>query len=252
MSLAIAANTISVHYEHTDVDHVVPGSDDRTLFTGRGLYTLSAKPITHSDATGPGSVCLPAQTGPYYLSFGRTTTAPRFSNDPDYTPPGSKTAPAFCMLGDARPLLTLPEIEIPGEEPWIKHDFTPDKRIQLIPEAKLLITVPGTNDRLILRRFDVEAALDKAGIDYLVITSRPPARLRAGGAFAYQVVVRSKETDLKYKLEVGPAGMAISPTGKVTWSAPDSSSEAEVPVVLSVRAPDGLEAFQTFKVYVRD
>jgi hypothetical protein len=252
MSLAIAGNAIEIHYEHTDVDHVVPGSDDRTLFTGRGLYTLGGKPISHSDATGPGSVCLPAQTGPYYLSFGRTTTVPRFPTDPDRAPPGSKLAPALCKLGDARPLLTLPEIEVPAEEAWIKHDFTPDKRIHLLPAAKLLVTIPGTNDRLVVRRFDIEGALDKAGIDYLVIVSRPPARVRAGGTFSYQVAAQSKEGDLKYKLELGPPGMAISPTGKLTWSLPDNSPESEVPVVISVRAADGLEAFQTFKINIRD
>jgi hypothetical protein len=57
-------------------------------------------------------------------------------------------------LGKDRPIATLPDLELPapGEE-WIKHDFTFDKRVHLVPEARLLITIPASNDRLVLHRF---------------------------------------------------------------------------------------------------
>jgi hypothetical protein len=41
---------------------------------------------------------------------------------------------------------------VPKEE-TIKHDFTFDKRVHLIPESRLIITIPTSNDRLVLHRF---------------------------------------------------------------------------------------------------
>jgi hypothetical protein len=38
-------------------------------------------------------------------------------------------------------------------EDVIKHDLTFDKRVHLIPAARLVITVPASNDRLVLHRF---------------------------------------------------------------------------------------------------
>jgi hypothetical protein len=37
----------------------------------------------------------------------------------------------------------------------IISDFTIDKRFHLVPAAGLLITIPVTNDRLVLRRIDL-------------------------------------------------------------------------------------------------
>jgi hypothetical protein len=56
--------------------------------------------------------------------------------------------------GKDKPLATLPDLELPTPvEDNIKHDPTFDKRVHLVPEARLVITLPASNDRLVLRRF---------------------------------------------------------------------------------------------------
>ena len=59
-------------------------------------------------------------------------------------------------------LPVLDEMSGVGAEQWIKHDFTIDKRYHLIPQAKLLITIPLSNDRLVLRRIDLKVEVGKA------------------------------------------------------------------------------------------
>jgi hypothetical protein len=56
--------------------------------------------------------------------------------------------------GKDKPIATLPDLALPVLilERWITHDFTYDKRVHLIPEANLVITIPNSNDRLILHR----------------------------------------------------------------------------------------------------
>jgi hypothetical protein len=41
------------------------------------------------------------------------------------------------------------------------NDFTFDKHFHLIPEGKVLIHIPSSNDQLILHRVDLEAAADR-------------------------------------------------------------------------------------------
>ena len=70
---------------------------------------------------------------------------------------------------DGTPLLIVKDLdEMEGARPnesWIKDDFTVEKRFHLIPAANLLITIPYTNDRLVLRRLDVRKAVDSLGGD---------------------------------------------------------------------------------------
>jgi hypothetical protein len=45
-------------------------------------------------------------------------------------------------------------VDLPAlNEEWIKHDLTFDKRVHLIPEARLIITIPASNDRVVLYRY---------------------------------------------------------------------------------------------------
>jgi hypothetical protein len=252
MSIVVSGTAVKSHYEHTDVDHVVPGPDDRFLFTGRGLYTLDGKPLAQSWVNGVGNLCVPSQEGPFYLNLGRTAEQQRFAGPYGRPSNDVKAGQGLWIVGDAWPLLALPDVSVPAEDFWIKHDFTIDKRFHLLPEAKLLITIPTSNDQLVLHRFDIEAALERAGIDYLWVTSRPPARVATGTTFTYRVAVKSRDSNVKYKLEAGPPGMAVSPAGIVTWQVPEKAGDTEVPVIVSIREASGQECFHAFTLNLRE
>src|SRR5262249_57896922 len=123
-----------------------------------------------------------------------------------------------------------------------------DRRVHFIPDAKLLVTIPDTKDKLVLHRFDLDAALDKAGIDYLFVTSRPPALAGKGIEYRYQIAVKSKKGGVKYKLDAAPKGMSVSPAGLVRWSVPADLDDKDVDVILSVTDASGQEALHTFKI----
>jgi hypothetical protein len=157
------------------------------------------------------------------------------------------------LIGDARPLATLKDVELPASnEAWTRNDFTQDKRVLFAPEGKLIAIIPKSNDRLVLHRFDVEEAMDKAGIDYLFVVSRPPSALYKGTQFAYAPQVKSKKGGVKFKLESGPDGMKPTAEGKLTWDVPKDFAEAEVDVILTVGDGSGQEVFHTFKITVRN
>jgi len=163
-----------VSYEHTPRGYVIPGPNSKVVFTGMGMYTgLSLVPNQQSAYPGTDRQAqyLPALHGDYYLYLGLAPQPPMFfpkgvnpkgSNGPASNPgPG----PAIYKRGLNSPLLKRPDIDIPPQDAMqnLNHDFTFDKRVLLIPQAKLLITIPTSNDRLVLHRVDLEEALEKAG-----------------------------------------------------------------------------------------
>jgi hypothetical protein len=123
-----------------------------------------------------------------------------------------------------------------------------DKRVHLIPDAKLLVVLPETNDRLIVRRVDPEEALEKSEFDYLLVTSTPVNVVTRGSLYSYQITVKSRKGGVKYKLDSGPAGMKLSPDGRLTWTVPGDWSTKENDVIITLSDSSGQEVFHTFKI----
>jgi hypothetical protein len=131
-------------------------------------------------------------------------------------------------------------------------DFTFDKHVFFIPQAKLIITIPVTDDRLILHRFDAEQALEKSGIDYLLVTSQPSLVAKKGQTYHYQATVKCRKGEVKYCLDSSPKGMQISEKGLITWLVPVDFVDSETRVILSARNASGREVFQPFTLIIEE
>jgi hypothetical protein len=157
-------------YYHSSNGHIIPGRGGKVLFTGQGMYTEIAM-IAHQGKTYPGTDAagryLPAYDPAYYVYLG---TGPTFNN------PNPRSAFVIHKFGMDRPVLSLSGIDVPNDQGGMGRpvfrpgpnqqaaapsDFTLDKRFHLIPQAKLLIVIPPSNDQLVLHRVDLEAALEK-------------------------------------------------------------------------------------------
>jgi hypothetical protein len=124
-----------------------------------------------------------------------------------------------------------------------------EQRVHYYPNEGLLVTLakqPG-RDSLILRRLDLIEQLEKSGIDYLVVLSRPPAAA-AGKPFSYRLDIRSHKGGVKVRLESGPPGLQVSQQGQVTWSVPADFKEAVADVLLTLSDASGQEVFHSFKI----
>src|SRR5262249_15846862 len=126
-----------------------------------------------------------------------------------------------------------------------------DRRVYLVPQAKALITIPLSADKLVVHRFDLDEALEKSGIDYLLVTSPPQTLPERGGTYSYTPVVKSKKGGVKMKLESGPDGMKLVDGNRLQWVVPADFADREVTVLLSIGDATGQEIFHTYKVQVR-
>jgi hypothetical protein len=114
----------------------------------------------------------------------------------------------------------------------------------------VIVVLPTSNDQIVLHKFDVDAALDKSGLDYLFVTSQPPRSVKTGAVFGYKIEVKSKKGPVTYKLDSAPKGMEVSKDGMVTWKVPTDLAEGNQEVILTVRDAAGQEVFHTFALRV--
>ncbi len=211
----------------------IPGPAGRTLYTAAGLFTTELKK-TSFPRTGS---FLPAAHGSYFMQLDGKTLS-------------------FYLAGNDRPFARLDGVEgiCPENIGYgsARDSINHDKRIHFIPNARLVVSLPTTNDRLLLYRFDPEQALEQSDIDYLVVTSQPRPVAQKGAAYTYPLTVKAKKGGVKYKLESGPEGMKVAADGRLTWNVPAGFAEPEVDVLLTISDASGQEIFHTFKIAIKD
>lgn len=140
-------------YSHGGNGHVIPGPGGKILFTSQGMFTrigMTPNQNAHYPGSDPTGRYVPAHHADYYLALG-----PR----PNI---GNRNPTRGCSihkLGVDKAILRFADIEVLNPQSGgSKTDFTLDKRFHLIPQAKVLIVIPPSNDRLILHRVDLEKA----------------------------------------------------------------------------------------------
>lgn len=241
----LTGNTVKTYYQHTSPGYVAPSADGRWVFTIQGAFTNDLKPVAATNGQHPARF-VPAVQGTMYLGLRPSDPSPR--------PGGRAGQPAtelsLYLQGESRPLAQLGTVADDllsqgGGEPLALH-----KRVWLVPDAKVLVTLPATRDAVHLTRFDLDEALEKAGTDYLFVVSDPPTGIRRGGRYAHQLVVKSKRGRIRCKLDSGPAGMTVTAAGGVEWQVPADFAGETATVIVSVADASGQEVFKSFTIKV--
>jgi serine/threonine protein kinase len=223
---------------HNFNEHWAMPSADAGLFFhhGSGIYSADMK-ILAADGF-KGSILLPTEDPRFFLSLRPQTK----QND----------QVAICATADRRPLFTLSNLEKTTTSPiytqWGLIGGEP--RIHYLPSANVLLTLPESNDRVVVRRFDLFASLDKEGRDYLFVLSPPRTRVRSGTDYVYVMDIRSKAGGVRCKLEAGPEGMTVSPGGRIRWHAPPGEEGKRANVIVTIRGASGKEIQHSFELVV--
>src|SRR5262249_27124539 len=128
--LRVAGGSLKAVYTHTSYGHLMPSPDARVIYTARGAFTPEGKPINGA-GEGPRSenyLVPPVQ--------GRFSLRVPFGQFPYREKP--KEPVTLHIEGDARPLVSLKDVEVPRDvNPWDREKIGADQRLLLIPSAKL-------------------------------------------------------------------------------------------------------------------
>jgi hypothetical protein len=227
---------------------VAPGADGVTVFTGL-MGRLDAfgnvisgppdpSPIPHPWTMNRpwGLLTVPSASPSFFLVLG----ANPFSAFRSYEPKDAVTA-SIHAAGDGARLLTIPALgEMTGFplEKWFSERITVDNRFHFIPAAKLLITIPPSNDRLVLRRVDIDAAIGRV-TDAILILSPPVINAYAGQPLHARIQATSAKGDVQFTLVEGPKGLSVSLGGQISWPVPEQPQGVGAKVVLTLRDPAG-------------
>ena len=254
-TLSVRGKSVFAINEYGPFAHLAPGCDGQTVFTGSGgRLDTEGKPQGQVEAlAAPAEMTVPTSDPLYYLSVGGLAAALPEARHPS-PPPGGVTL-AVHATGDGTKLLSVTGLsEMAGldrHDLFGESDFTIDKRFHLVPTAHLLITIPASNDRLVLRRLDLDAALNRSGGDYLIAAALPLLVATPGQKLEHQVVVKSRKGGVTYTLANGPDGLSVSPEGKITWLVPKELARQDARAVVSVGDASDRELFLTLRIHIR-
>jgi S1-C subfamily serine protease len=232
--------------QYRGVSNCIPGPDGETIFGTAGLFDAEGRP-QQSDLSR-NQVLLPSSEPGTFLGIGGLRRKGYLiGNEFD----GRATCDIY-RSGNTRPVVSLDDLDEMTLRPaTIKsNDLTLDKRFHFVPAAGLLITVPESNDRLVLRHVDILDRLRRAGTDFLLVTSKPPASAVRGQLYRYRVSSESRQGGVSYELTTGPDGMAIGPDGALTWNVPEAFADAIADVAVHLRDTSGQDVRHTFRVRV--
>jgi hypothetical protein len=241
--LVVGDNETKFYTQHDTAGIIIPGPDG-SLFSPGGIFSPQLKRIGGNKRHqywyhAP----IPAAHGDWYLSLSLSEL------------PFAKEAPKMSLarLGEEKPVAELGDLE--GLD--IPKDFNPSTarglqlydRVFLVPDAEVMAVVNGDATKVRMYKFDVVALLDKAGVDYLLVTNRPERAVR-GETFTFRPNVKSKKGGVKVKLETGPEGMKVAGDGTVTWDVPRTFAEDSATAILVISDKSGQEMFHTLKLLV--
>ena len=233
-------------YEHDSVGHIVPGPDGTNIFTGiAGVYTGNLKRRFVDAATL--APCVPTTHSRLYLSFPAEPGAQRNLG----ADPFKGVAPALHVVDSRASLLTIPDLELGQDSEnrsWSPSDFTLDKRAYYAVAANMLLSIPFTNDKIIVQRFELQQELEKSETDYFFVSSSPEVTFQTGMPYEYRIKVASRRPGVEFEMSSGPDGMQLSKQGVLSWNVPVGFSQDAVDVVVSIRNSADQTTYDSFTI----
>jgi len=229
-------------YRHESAGFVLPGPEAEYVYTEHaGIFNQALQPH-ESGRPNQQSIeaVIPCLTTGYYIAIRKEPTA---------------TGVQFRLVGAIHHISVDPRLlDLPSMDEMIGDfddfravgDFTWEKRIQFIPAENVLVTIPSSNDRLVIRKLNLLESLDRQNIDYLFVTSTPPTHAAGNEEMRYPIAVKSHRGSVSFTLESGPVGMAVAKNGVVSWHTPEQF--AATVVVISIKDGTGQEIYHTFQI----
>ncbi len=229
-TLSIRGEKVASNHVQQGQNHLAPGPDGWTVFTGSGARLDSSGRIREGfqgREHSPRVLAVPSPEPGYYLTVDGHFSDPLLSDQ-------SVTATIRDDL-EGTPLVIVRDLtelaETARREGVLKDDFSFEKRVHFVPTAKLLVTIPASGDRLVLRRVDLDQLLARNAEDWLVVTSPRLLGAEAGKPLRHQVQVRVGRGKPRFSLGNGPAGLTIDADGMISWPSPSQAPDADESVL---------------------
>jgi hypothetical protein len=125
-----------------------------------------------------------------------------------------------------------------------------DRLFHLIPQANLLITVPMSNDRIVLRKLDLDEAVARSEKPLLFVRSPAELAARPRRDLVHQVQEPSSKGAVRFELTSGPKDLNVTPEGELKWRVPLDGGRKEHETILTVSDSSRRQLFHTIRIKV--
>ncbi|MCA9005403.1 MAG: DUF1559 domain-containing protein [Planctomycetaceae bacterium] len=239
-TIRINGNQIETAHRYDTNGVVVPGKDGSRLFNASGIYLPSLRQIA-------GEVCLnsgiPAVYSDYYFVRGEDGSSFHLHRGDQAHPLATVSAPGPQILPEVKDARGRTNGAVKKEaEPFLRHYF--------IEQAQVLITLPESNDEILLQHLDLKQTLEQTDQNYLFVSSEPILEATREERYTYPIQVKSKQEQVRFQLYSGPEGMTISSRGVLEWNVPPDFRDSRVNVFVNIIDATGYELFHEFEIAV--
>lgn len=216
--------------------YALPGMDGSFICNSQGVLSGGLKPLDSEHRALMS--CVPAFSNSYYLGVRNGGGGEK-----------KKAVVSLYSVTDRRLLLTLPSFpELNAPDGWGRDKLSLEKRLLFIPAANLIVTLADSRTSLVVRHFDLMETLNKADVDYLFVSSSPQRTAKTGQHYRYVMETKSRRGGVQYKLDSGPKGMILTPTGVLEWDVPAEYANPMESIIVTIRDRSGQELFHTFQI----
>jgi len=242
--LQIQGDKLVARYDHTSAGVLIPSWDGTYLFGFQNIYDSNLHLVGGDRFRG--ALMLPALHPAYFIAIPMQDRFQVRNHNASF-------GPVVYTVADRTKLLDLdPLTELQPESRSIGmaygEEMSMHERVFFVPQHGRLVTLAYSRDRLVSRAFDIIAAMNRAGIDYLFVDSVPPLLAKPGGAYRYQLQVKSKTGGVKFTLDSGPEGMTLSPNGLIKWDVPANIEAGQHGVIITVDDASGQTLLHSFTI----
>ena len=144
-TLVFKGRAVDSYYRHDTMGCIAPSPNGDLVYTAKGIYTNQAKEYAANDKLHAQSFSVPSVDSDYSVSVAR-----------DDNPKVKDSARVnIHVKGAPQPILTLPKVALrPGRygDFHNRDRMTLDRRIYLFADANLLITLPESNEQIVMHR----------------------------------------------------------------------------------------------------
>jgi len=213
----------------------------RSLLTKSGRFDFAGSPLASLPDSGSILGVIPAHEPAYYLLVRSSSTQTRPGNPP------LPVLEVYSAASDRRLFAVNGLDEMKGPP---NNELMLGQRYHLIPSARLLVTIPVENDRLVVRRLDVLGQVSRLVVDEIVVTSLPVVGAVAGEQFRHRVEAYARG-GATFERSDGPEHLSVSPAGEMRWDVPKGEAGQETVAVVAVRSASGQTVLHKVHVLVR-
>ncbi len=204
------------------------------MLSGNGVYNHQAKQLRKAEQKNLKlEYRLPAVHGPFYLQLLNQEVSLHLAED-------DRLLAKLTKLGN---------LWHPEQSTRSNQYQTTDSKTDVDPQANLVLQI-NEPDQLVVTEANPYKLLSEQTEKYLLIDSVAHPHVPAGEEYQYQIQALSNAKQLSYQLDSAPPGMAISPTGLLTWKTTIESPQSNS-VLLKVSTADGQEKYHNFTLNVQ-